>query len=83
LTHHPAPKPSPKVAHLRAQVGAHQRHHGRTDQRTVDAVRELREAKLAEHIKKVVDQAPPLTGEQRTRLAALLRPAELAGGDAA
>lgn len=28
---------------------------------------------LAEHIKRVVDEAPPLNGEQRERLAAILR----------
>ncbi|GAA4250916.1 hypothetical protein GCM10022255_041490 [Dactylosporangium darangshiense] len=29
---------------------------------------------LAEHARRVVDRAPPLTQEQRARLAALLRP---------
>ncbi|MQA15520.1 MAG: hypothetical protein GEV09_15530 [Pseudonocardiaceae bacterium] len=38
------------------------------------ARRELRTFVLGEHIKQVVDQAPPLTDEQRARLAALLRP---------
>jgi hypothetical protein len=41
------------------------------------ARREYAEAKLAEHIKSVVDAAPPLTQEQPERLAILLR------GDAA
>jgi hypothetical protein len=36
--------------------------------------RDLRELRLAEHIQQIVDQAPPLTDEQRTRLSALLRP---------
>lgn len=31
------------------------------------------QAELAEHIKKVADAAPPLTQEQRARLAALLQ----------
>lgn len=35
---------------------------------------------LAEHIRQVVDSAPPLTAEQRTRLAGLLAPY---AGDAA
>jgi hypothetical protein len=30
---------------------------------------------LAEHVRRLVDQAPPLSTEQRARLAALLRPA--------
>jgi hypothetical protein len=40
----------------------------------VEARRDYAAAKLAEHIKKIIDQAPPLTDEQRARLAALLRP---------
>jgi len=34
---------------------------------------EFRAQRLAEHIKKIVDAAPPLTPEQRDRLALLLR----------
>ncbi|MFN8081261.1 MAG: hypothetical protein U0Q19_17020 [Kineosporiaceae bacterium] len=40
--------------------------------------------RLAEHIERVVAQAPPLTAEQRDRLALLLRPsASPSAGDAA
>jgi hypothetical protein len=35
--------------------------------------RELRAERLADHIRKVVDSAPPLTDDQRAKLAALLR----------
>jgi hypothetical protein len=42
------------------------------------AARDLRAAMLAEHIKTAVDAAPPLTDEQRARLAGLLAPS---GGD--
>lgn len=45
------------------------------------AARDLRAEKLAEHIKSVVDAMPPLTEQQRSRLAALLQP--LRGGDRA
>lgn len=38
-----------------------------------DARRELKAARLADYITRVVDEAPPLTGEQRNRLALLLR----------
>jgi hypothetical protein len=48
-----------------------------------DARRELRTRTLAKHIKKVVDAAPPLTQEQRDRLAELLRPVKAGGGGAA
>lgn len=37
-------------------------------------------AELEDHISRVVDQAPPLTAEQRDRLALLLRPVAEAGG---
>ena len=47
------------------------------------ARRDLRVARLADHITKVVDQAPPLTPEQRDRLALLLRSASDTGGAAA
>ncbi len=39
-----------------------------------EITRDYRTAKLAEYIKRTVDAAPPLTAEQRDRLAALLRP---------
>lgn len=37
-----------------------------------DAARELRVIKLAEHIERVKSEAPPLTEEQRLRLASAL-----------
>lgn len=57
---------------LRAQLASAHRTKTRDPER-IDALRrQLREQQLAEHIRRVVDQAPPLTGEQRARLAALL-----------
>jgi hypothetical protein len=44
------------------------------DDPDVQAVREMREANLADHIRKVVEGWPPLTAEQRDRLRALLQP---------
>lgn len=38
-----------------------------------DLVAKRAAAKLADHIRKVVAEAPPLTAEQRDRIAALLR----------
>lgn len=46
-------------------------HRWQPDADTSELRRELRTATLAQHIKKVVDAAPPLTAEQRARLAAL------------
>jgi hypothetical protein len=62
-------------------VAAIERHRGPDDPRLPDLRRDLRAAELAEHIQKVVDAAPPLTAEQRSRLAALLQP--VGGGDRA
>jgi hypothetical protein len=39
-----------------------------------DLSREFRAAKLREHIRQVVDSAPPLSDDQRRELAALLAP---------
>jgi hypothetical protein len=67
---------SAKSAHRRhaaAVVGALQRHHGPAHPGLTDARRDLRAAELEEHVRRIVDAAPPLTAEQRDRIAALLR----------
>lgn len=56
----------------RASYAALKRHHGADHPATEAASRELRETALARHITRLVDAAPPLTEEQRARLAALL-----------
>lgn len=43
---------------------------------------EIRTAKLEDSIRSIVDAAPPLTDEQRARVALLLRPAAGGGRDA-
>jgi hypothetical protein len=80
---YPAPTPSPKVAHLRSKVGATRRHYGADDPRSVEAVRELREAMAGEAIQKIVSAAPPLSIEQKARLAILLLRPTGDGGRAA
>lgn len=62
----------------RAQVAALTRSRDDNDPDLITARRDLAEANLADYIRRVVDTAPPLTAEQRDRLALLLR-----GGDAA
>lgn len=62
----------------RARVASLSRSRTSDDPALLDARRDLRAARLADYIRRVVDAAPPLTPEQRDRLAALLR-----GGDAA
>jgi hypothetical protein len=63
---------------LRAQKGVAVRRGDKTEASRLDA--EIRTEALAAHIESVVDEFPPLSGEQRERLAALLRPT--AGGAA-
>ena len=68
------PTGSPAVAHKRARVMALKRHHPEGGQAVDAAVLDLREQMLTEHIQREVAKGPPLTDQQRARLAALLRP---------
>ncbi len=70
----------PEVAKSRARVAGL---HGRPadDPERVDARRELIAAKTAAYIEKVLDGWPPLTGDQRTKLAELLKPVRVNPGD--
>lgn len=69
-----AARPAPQVAKARSNVAVQSRTHGPNAPQTVEARRGLLEAKTADYIEKVLAQRPPLTDEQRTRLAELLRP---------
>lgn len=69
-------QPSEERRRLRAQKGVAVRL-GRTEEAArLDT--EIRAAALDAHIRRVVDAAPPLTAEQRDRLAVLLRGGEVA-----
>lgn len=57
----------------RARVAGLSRSRPADDPDLLDARRDLRATRLAEHIARVVDEAPPLTPEQRDRLAVILR----------
>lgn len=57
----------------RARVAALCRDRRPDDPELLDARRRLRVERLADYIVKTVDVAPPLTPEQRDRLALLLR----------
>jgi hypothetical protein len=61
----------------RAQLARKSQDHPANHPDLVDLRRELKAQRLEEHIAKVVDSAPPLTPEQRDRIAAILR----GGGD--
>ena len=62
---------SPEAARARSRLG-HAALRGDKDAQA-EARRELRAAVLADHIKRAVDEAPPLTVDQRSHLADLLR----------
>jgi hypothetical protein len=66
----------------RARLSANQRHHGADSPQAAASRMELREAKLADAIKREAAADPPLTVEQRSRLAVLLLQRQV-GGDAA
>ena len=67
---------SPSVVNWRgprARVAALTRSRPENDPDLLDARRELRAARLEDYIRRTVDAAPPLTDDQRDRLALLLR----------
>lgn len=59
--------------HHRGRVAALSRSRSADDPELVDARRDLKAQRLADHVAKVVAEAPPLTDEQRERIAGLLR----------
>lgn len=77
---HSAPNPD-SWTHHRARIAALQQAGASpNDPDLLDAQRRLRETRLADYIDRVLAQAPPLSDEQRVRLAELLRPVRNGGG---
>lgn len=68
-----ATSPSPAVAKARAQVAAIRRHRAPDDPALAEAQQNLRAAKLEDHVRKVVAEAPPLSHDARDRIVAILR----------
>lgn len=58
--------------HERAIVASLKRRRAADDPDVVAAVARLKTARLEDHVRRLVDEAPPLTPEQRSRLALLL-----------
>lgn len=63
---------TPNERTARARVAAAKRHHP-SDPKTAQLMAEFKADRLALHIAHVVNSAPPLTAEQRDRLALLLQ----------
>jgi hypothetical protein len=59
----------------RARVASLTRSREHDDPELVTARQDLKAARLEDYIRKTVDAAPPLTDDQRARLASLLRTA--------
>jgi hypothetical protein len=64
---------SADARHHRARIAALSRDRQPDDPDLIEARRNLRALRLEEHVAKVVASAPPLTAEQRDRIAAILR----------
>lgn len=64
----------------RARIASLTRSRTADDPELIEARRNLRAIRLQEHVAKVVAEAPPLTMEQRHRIAQLLAPHVVAGG---
>jgi hypothetical protein len=65
---------SKAAAHHRAKIGALSRSRSDDDPELIEAKRGLLEAQASAYIERVLAEAPPLTDEQRIRLAELFRP---------
>ena len=63
---------SSTAAHHRARIAALSRDRKPDDPELLDAGRDLAYERLAEHVRKVVDAAPPATADQLARIAAIL-----------
>jgi hypothetical protein len=64
--------------HYRAQVATLSRSRSADDPDLIEARRNLRAARLQDHVEKALADAPPLTDQQRERIARLLTPTEQA-----
>lgn len=63
------------ITSRRARLAALGRHRSAGDPEITEAARDLKEAVAEDFIRRLVAEAPPLSDDQRTRLASLLAPA--------
>ena len=64
----------------RARVAVLTRHRPADDPELIEARRNLKALRLEDHVKAVVDSAPPLTAAQRDRIHQILHGAPIGGG---
>jgi hypothetical protein len=64
---------SKAAAHHRARIAALSRDRQSDDPELVGARRDLRATRLEDHVARVLAEAPPLSDEQRERIAVVLR----------
>jgi len=64
----------PDIASMRGAVAAYTRSRPADDPQLIETRRSLAALNLERYVARVVAEAPPLTPEQRDRIAALLRP---------
>lgn len=69
--------------HERARVASLTRSRTADDPELIEARRNLRAVRLAEHVAKALEAAPPLTEEQKAAVARLLTPTAGGGGQVA
>lgn len=67
--------PGSSIRPLSGKANALKRYHPADAPVVIEAERELKAAKAEQYVRQLVDAAPRLTAEQRTRLAVLLAPA--------
>lgn len=65
---------------LKGRHGMAVRYYGADSPQARQAAEELAAAKASIYIERILAEAPPLTPEQRTRLAELLKPVRVNGG---
>jgi hypothetical protein len=70
----------PERHQLAGKLASSTRHHGSESPQAQQYKRDLAAIQIEDFVRKTVDAAPPLTAEQRARIAALLTPGP--GGDA-
>lgn len=66
-------RPGTEIQCASAAIGREVKNHGRKSENLPRLHRNLATARLAEHIKRITDAAPPLNPEQIERLTGLLR----------